>query len=301
MSTAIRALACLIGTLGAFIVNRSFLLLIGLLFVMVVLSVQGRLRQFVRFSYVVLLPIAISLIFIWGFLLRAEHGYTVTNGVCAAIFAVARLALLGAMFLATQTSSVFFTSSDSLRNSWMKKYFACNGLPPPTSSVSFRSWKLQMKSFFSQASKRIWRSQRLLKETSTAGLTLSPQPWVHLFRLIGARGWNLAIVISCLNLWSDFREQLKQVHNGCCARGLVSSRHFWVKLRQLPTLVRTVFISLLIDSVERAKRWESNSLIAKLDHLYESESVSEDCSRSAAIVLLILSIAWTTSAAVCLF
>jgi hypothetical protein len=156
-----RGLACFIGLFGTFMANRLPLLLGGLLIVLVIMGIQGKLREFARFGLTVLLHIGGALIVIWGFVRKSgpngEH--SPEDGVLFAVLTILRLALLGAIFLVTV-------------------------------------------------------------------LTLSPDRLSHLLHTFGIRGWALAGVISYLNLWSDFRRNIKQIYASRCARRLMPDRSF---------------------------------------------------------------------------
>ncbi len=216
--------------------NKLPLLLTGLLMVLGCLAVQGKLREFARFGWTVLLPIGGILIFIWGFVQRSGPGAekSVEDGILFAVLTTLRLALLGAIFLTTV-------------------------------------------------------------------LTLSPKRLTHLLQTFGIRGQTLAVVVSCLNLWSDFHFYIRQVYVARCARGLMPNRHLVTRMRQLPYAVRTLFISALTYSLERAKMWESNDLISRLDRLSKNASATEECSRLAGFLLLTLSIAWAITSAIYFF
>ena len=233
-----RGLACFIGIFGTLMANKISLLLIGLLVTLVLLSIQGKLREFSKFGLTVLLPISGGLILIWGFIRQGgpgSHGeQSLESGILFAIFTTLRLALLGAIFLTTV-------------------------------------------------------------------LALSPDRLTHLLRTFGVRGQALAVVVSCLNLWSDFQYHVGQVYVARCARGLMPDRRFATRLRQFPYAVRTLFISALTGSLDRAAAWESDGLIDRLESFSECPSASQDCSRLVGIILLALSIVWVIAAALCLF
>ncbi|PWU11798.1 MAG: hypothetical protein C5B47_00280 [Verrucomicrobia bacterium] len=274
ISKTIFVLSWLIGILGAFIVNRPLLLLIGLLFMVTVLTVQKKLREFVRYTCVVLLPLAVVLGFIFGFVLRTDDIHSAENGILKAMFSVGRLALIGTMFLVLRASTGAFGNL---------RYKAYESAREPFFKIHFMNHRLP---------KEIGEVERS---------TLSRQTWACLFRLFGARRCGFTIVISFLNLWVDCSYQLKKAYYGRCARGLVSSCHVLVRLAQCPILIRNVFVSLLVDSLERMQNWNSNGLIIRLDYLYDDTSESEDHSLPVAIFLLLLSLIWTLSAALRLF
>lgn len=130
-----------------------------------------------------------------------------------------------------------------------------------------------------------------------AVLTLSPKPVAHLFRLFGIQGRTLAVMISCMNLWTGLGEQIKQVYRARCVRGLVPDRRLFTRLRQLPSIVRTIFVLSLTHSVGRADMWECRGLVSRLEDLYPNNiPAAEAGSRFAAICLLIVSLGWTVIA-----
>ena len=231
-----RGLACLIGILGTLMATKLSLLLLGLLAVLVFLAVQKKLHEFVRFGWIVLLPIGGILIFIWGFVRRGEPGgeQSVEGGILFAVLTTLRLALLGGIFLTTV-------------------------------------------------------------------LALSPERLTHLLRTFGIRRQTLAVVLSYLNLWSDFRYHVRQVYVARCARGLMPDRRFVTRMWQLPYVVRTLFISALTYSIDRSKMWRSNDRINRLDRLNKNAATTEECSRFAGFLLLTLSITWAITSMIYFF
>lgn len=230
-----RGVACFIAIFGTLVANRLSLLLIGLLVVLILLSVQKKLSEFVRFGWTTLVPIGSVLVFIWGFVRRGAPGGepSLEGGLFFAVFTTMRLALLGAIFLVTV-------------------------------------------------------------------LALSPDRLTDLLNTFGIRGRALAVLVSCVNLWSDFHHLIRQVYIARCARGLMPNRKFTTRARQLPYAVRTLFISALTYSLERTETWESSGLIDRLDRLGNRQIPGDD-SRFIGILLLALSIAWATAAVLCLF
>ena len=129
-----------------------------------------------------------------------------------------------------------------------------------------------------------------------AVLTLSPERLIHLLQTFGIRDRALAIIVSVLNLWPDFQHHVEQIYAARCARGLMPDRRFLTRMRQLPHAVRTLFISAITYSLDRADAWESSGLLDRLDRLGDYSQASKDCSRIAGFLLLALSIAWAMTA-----
>jgi hypothetical protein len=133
-----------------------------------------------------------------------------------------------------------------------------------------------------------------------AVVNLAPVRLVDLLQTFGIRRRTLAIIVSTLNLWPDFRRRVEQVFAARCARGLMPDRRLGTRVRQLPYVVRTLFVSALGQALERADSWESSGLIERLDDLRNSPSTS-DYSRVAGFVWLALSITWGVAATLRLF
>ncbi len=234
--TLYRGLAFLIAIAGTMISNQLYLLIVGLLFVLILLSIQGKLIEFAKFGLTTLLPVGGILIVIWGFIRQGGPGMekSLESGIQFAILTTLRLALLAGIFLA-------------------------------------------------------------------AVLTLAPEQLIHLFRTFGIRGRALAVVLSCLNLWSDFQLYIRQVYVSRCARGLMPNRRFVTRLRQFPHTVRALFISTLIHTIDRANAWENDGLIERLDNFNKNPSALQGHSPLKGPLLLALSMVWTITTALCFF
>ncbi|PWU08662.1 MAG: hypothetical protein C5B47_04355 [Verrucomicrobia bacterium] len=131
--------------------------------------------------------------------------------------------------------------------------------------------------------------------------SLSPEELTHLFRTFGVRGRVLAVIVSCMNLWSDFQFYIRQVYVARCGRGLMPNRRFVTRLRQFPFAVRTLFISTLMLTIDRADTWESVGLIERLERFSQDSTGLQARSELLGILLLALSVFWASIAALCFF
>lgn len=130
----------------------------------------------------------------------------------------------------------------------------------------------------------------------TAVLALSPRHLTHLLQTFGLRGQPLAITVSILNLWSDFQHHIEQICTGRCARGLMPNRGFIMRVKQFPFAVRTLLLSVLTYTLDRAETWESSGLIGRLDDLNKSSTVSQSYCQQVGFWLLAMSVVWTGAA-----
>ncbi len=83
-------------------------------------------------------------------------------------------------------------------------------------------------------------------------------------RSLGLSPTATATVASIFNLWPDFARRAEQVVAARCARGLMSDRHIWTRVRQIPWVVRTLFVGSLGQSLDRATRWQAERLPDRL-------------------------------------
>ena len=132
-----------------------------------------------------------------------------------------------------------------------------------------------------------------------AFLSLSVPKLVHQLQSFGVRGRMLAIVVSTLNLWPDFRRHVEQIIAARCARGLMPDRRLLTRLRQAPLVIRTLFISGLGHGLDRADAWEAGGLIAKLGQLGEQASITGNYSRMVGVAWIFAAVAWVTAATFC--
>lgn len=101
----------------------------------------------------------------------------------------------------------------------------------------------------------------------------------------------VAGVVSIFDLWPDFVRRVDQVVAARCARGLMTDRKLITRVRQIPFAFRTLFLSSLDSSMDRAVRWESERLPERLvDAATASRKGSGSISGSA--VWLTLAFCW---------
>lgn len=131
-----------------------------------------------------------------------------------------------------------------------------------------------------------------------AFLSLPIPKLVHLLQSFGVRGRALAIVVSTLNLWPDFRRHVEQVIAGRCARGLMPDRRLLTRVRQVPFAIRTIFISALGHGLERADAWEAGGLIDQLGKLGLRAGEAKDYSQVVGLGWLTLAALWAIAATV---
>lgn len=74
----------------------------------------------------------------------------------------------------------------------------------------------------------------------------------------------VAGLVSIFQLWPDFAHRTDQVVAARCARGLMPNRSFLTRLKQLPFSFRTLFLSTLGSSIDRAERWQAEMLPTRL-------------------------------------
>lgn len=130
-------------------------------------------------------------------------------------------------------------------------------------------------------------------------LSLPIPKLVHLLQSFGVRGRALAIIVSTLNLWPDFRRQVEQVIAARCARGLMRDRRPITRLRQAPLAIRTLFISGLGHGLDRAEAWEAGGLIAKLGQLGNQADTANEYSKPLGVACIILAVTWATVSTLC--
>jgi energy-coupling factor transporter transmembrane protein EcfT len=97
-----------------------------------------------------------------------------------------------------------------------------------------------------------------------AVLSLGGLRLVVFLRKLGLSPTATATVASVINLWPDFARRSEQVVAARCARGLMSDRHLWTRIRQVPWIVRTLFVGSLGHSLDRATRWQAECLPSRL-------------------------------------
>lgn len=105
----------------------------------------------------------------------------------------------------------------------------------------------------------------------------------------------VAGVVSIFDLWPDFVRRIDQVVAARCARGLMTDRKLITRVRQIPFAFRTLFLSSLDSSMDRAVRWQSERLPERLVET-ATASRSNSGSISGSIVWLTLALCWVAFA-----
>jgi hypothetical protein len=126
----------------------------------------------------------------------------------------------------------------------------------------------------------------------TAVLSLVGLRLVRFLKSLGLSSVTTATIVSIFNLWPDFARRSEQVVAARCARGLMSDRHLWTRVRQIPWTVRTLFIGALGHSLERAARWEAESLPDRLAEASETVAHAKT-SRWVNASWLVAAFTWT--------
>ena len=80
-SPLLRDSAAILSLCGAFGANNAWLLGAGLLVATPTLMVQGRLRPFVRFAGLLILPVGLGLVLVWGFVRQGAPDQSAPNSI----------------------------------------------------------------------------------------------------------------------------------------------------------------------------------------------------------------------------
>lgn len=105
ISPRIRGLVALLAIVGAFVTPSPLLLIAGLILgILPVVAANGQFNRFIKFILAVILPIALGLLFIWGWLVGAPpgepHGSAPSQGCTYAANVALRLALVSGVAFA---------------------------------------------------------------------------------------------------------------------------------------------------------------------------------------------------------
>jgi energy-coupling factor transporter transmembrane protein EcfT len=100
----------------------------------------------------------------------------------------------------------------------------------------------------------------------------------------------VAGLVSIFQLWPDFHRRTDQVVAARCARGLMTDRRFITRVKQLPFAFRTLFLSTLGSSLDRASRWQAEHLPERL--VAAARSREKRGSPLASLFWFLLSLGW---------
>jgi len=104
----------------------------------------------------------------------------------------------------------------------------------------------------------------------------------------------VAGIVSIFDLWPDFVRRVDQVVAARCARGLMTDRRLSTRVRQIPFAFRTLFLSSLDSSMDRAVRWQAEHLPERLVEVAASRGGFGSVSGS--VVWLTAAVCWVTFA-----
>ena len=128
-----------------------------------------------------------------------------------------------------------------------------------------------------------------------AVLSLEGLRLARFLRSLGVSPTGTATVVSIINLWPDFARRSEQVVAARCARGLMTDRRLWTRVRQIPWIVRTLFVGSLGHSLDRAARWQAESLPQRLSSVTAS-SKSPKSGLLASFCWCVAAMGWTSFA-----
>lgn len=113
-------------------------------------------------------------------------------------------------------------------------------------------------------------------------LSLRGYERVRYWSRLGLPASAVAGVVSIFDLWPDFARRVDQVVAARCARGLMTDRRLITRVRQFPFAFRTLFLSSLDSSMDRATRWQAEGLPERLVEVAASKDGSGSLSGSTA-------------------
>lgn len=111
-------------------------------------------------------------------------------------------------------------------------------------------------------------------------------------REVGLSPNATATLVSVFNLWPEFARRTDQVVAARCARGLMTDRRLWTRVRQFPWALRTLFVGSLGSSLDRAHRWEAERLPQRLAETVKKQSDSKT-GFGVGLVWCFVAIMWT--------
>ena len=111
-------------------------------------------------------------------------------------------------------------------------------------------------------------------------------------REVGLSPNATATLVSVFNLWPEFARRTDQVVAARCARGLMTDRRLWTRVRQFPWALRTLFVGSLGSSLDRAHRWEADRLPQRLAETVKNQSDSK-AAFEVGIVWCFIAAMWT--------
>jgi hypothetical protein len=118
---------------------------------------------------------------------------------------------------------------------------------------------------------------------------------VRFWSRLGLPPSAVAGLVSIFDLWPDFVRRVDQVVAARCARGLMTDRRLRTRVRQIPFAFRTLFLSSLEASMERAIRWQGERLPERLVMVAFDSRVGSG-SLQGSVVWVTISLGWVVFA-----
>ncbi len=120
---------------------------------------------------------------------------------------------------------------------------------------------------------------RLVVLGGLAQIVFLPIPLDDLPRVltqIGIKGDLLVIIVSSFTLIPELNQRANKIMTARYARGLIKDRSFWSRLRQLPYLVRPLFVGSLKTALDRMEIWERWGHVKSFTALSQSPKKSPE-------------------------
>lgn len=92
-------------------------------------------------------------------------------------------------------------------------------------------------------------------------LIFPPDELFYSLKKIGIKGSILIIVVSSYTLVDDISKRSEKIINARLSRGYVKKRTRFTMMKQLPYVLRPLFIQIFRSSYERAYNWEQKDMI----------------------------------------
>lgn len=90
---------------------------------------------------------------------------------------------------------------------------------------------------------------------------------LYFLRKIGLKGSSLIIVLSSFVVWKDFVNRSNKIVVARYARGYIKKRSLFYGLRQIPYVIKPLFITTLLMTIDRTSSWKQRNFLVEIDEL----------------------------------
>jgi hypothetical protein len=111
-------------------------------------------------------------------------------------------------------------------------------------------------------------------------------------KTVGVKGSFLIIFLSSFAVLKDFNLRADRIITARLSRGYLKSRTLFNRLLQIPFIIRPLFVSIIMLSIERAASWQQRNLLTEIDEIKVGSFVDVQFSKNLSVFFSIITSSW---------